>query len=125
MDAAIETAEDGDTIELLKDVESAGQITLPEGVTLDGNGKSISLTDKIEQGAFIETSSANVTIKDVIINTNGNAKHGVQFYCANDGKLENVTVNGGFYTSVIVNGATVAIETVSYTHLKRSHRLAC
>ena len=33
----------------------------------------------------------------------------MQFYCVTDGQLENATVNGGAYTSVIVNGAEVSL----------------
>lgn len=43
------------------------------------------------------------------LNTSGRAKHGIQFYWNTNGKLDNVTINGGTYTSVMVNGATVEI----------------
>ncbi len=46
-----------------------------------------------------------MTINDLTINAGG-LKHGVQFYCTEGGELNGVTINGGVYTSVIVNGAT-------------------
>ena len=107
--AALAAAKDGDTIKLLKDLESTDAITIPAGVTIDGKGNSITCTGKIANGAFI-TAGNSVTLQNLTINTNRNVKHGVQFYCVTDGKLDNVTVNGGSYTSVIVNGSTVEIS---------------
>ena len=43
------------------------------------------------------------------VDTNGKTKHGIQFYCAEGGKLKGVTVNGGTFTSVMVNGAKATL----------------
>ena len=103
------------TVTLLGNVKSTFAITIPAGVTLDGNGYEIKYTgaDAITSGAFITASKGadNVTIQNVIINTDSKVKHGVQFYCNKNGKLSGVTVNGGYWTAVQVNGATgVTIE---------------
>ena len=95
----------GQTIALLDNIQYSGKVSIPKGVTLDGNGKSITATSKITSGAFIEMTTGNVTIKDLVVNTDGKAKHGIQFYQTKGGKLSGVTVNGGSYTSVIVNGS--------------------
>ena len=111
---AIAKAKSGDVIELLKDVECNGQVLLPEGVTLDGKGYSISASEtaNIANGGFIqaESNADNVTIKNLTVNTNGKAKHGIQYYCVTGGKVNNVIVNGGYYTSIIVNGSEVEIR---------------
>ena len=111
---AIDEAKAGDTIELRDNVNTDTTIFLPAGVTLDGNGHEITYTGtrndstKPNDGAFItaESGADNVTIQDVTINAGENIKHGVQFYCSDNGTLSNVTVNGGAWTSVMVNGAT-------------------
>ena len=122
LEAALNAVTAGDTIKLLKDVvESKTSITLPAGVTLDGNGKTLTYTAeksdsngkteagelKPNNGAFITVgeNSTGVTIKNITINAGENIKHGVQFYRVNGGKMENVKVIGGGWTSVIVNGA--------------------
>ena len=111
---AIAKAKSDDVIELLKDVECNGQVLLPEGVTLDGKGYSISASEtaNIANGGFIQTATNadNVTIKNLTVNTNGKAKHGIQYYCVTGGKVDNVIVNGGYYTSIIVNGSEVEIR---------------
>ena len=92
---------------LAKDLETTTQINPNAGVTINGNGHSITYngtTDNVSGGAFNITND-NVTINDLTINAGG-LKHGVQFYCTKGGELNGVTVNGGIYTSVIVNGAT-------------------
>ena len=92
---------------LAKDLATTTQINPNAGVTINGNGHSITYngtTDNVSGGAFNITND-NVTINDLTINAGG-LKHGVQFYCTKGGELNGVTVNGGIYTSVIVNGAT-------------------
>ena len=110
---ALAGAQSGDTVRLMDDVDSAAALTIPGGVTLDGNGFSINYTgarveaDKPNSGAFltVNADADGMTIRDVIINAGENIRHGVQFYCADSCVLENVTVNGGAWTSVMVNGA--------------------
>lgn len=110
-DGAIADAESGQTIRLMKNVEVDHAVTIPAGVTLDGGkNTTITLTTKLDNGAFITAGGDNVTIRNITINTNGNAKHGVQFYCVKGGEMDKVTVNGGYYTSVIVNGAEATIK---------------
>ena len=92
---------------MAKDLATTTQINPNAGVTINGNGHSITYngtTDNVSGGAFNITND-NVTINDLAINAGG-LKHGVQFYCTKGGELNGVTVNGGIYTSVIVNGAT-------------------
>ena len=107
LEKAIKAAAPGDTITLVNNVEMDSQINLPDNTTLDGAGHTLTYTgttENISGGAFNITND-NVTINDLTINAAG-LKHGVQFYCTKDGELNGVTVNGGIYTSVIVNGAT-------------------
>lgn len=104
---AVTAAKNGGTITLVKNVEIADQISLPANATLDGAGHTltyIGITEDISGEAFNITYD-NVTINDLTINA-GDLKHGVQFYCTKGGELNGVTINGGVYTSVIVNGAT-------------------
>lgn len=107
LEEAIAAATPGDTITLVNNVEMDSQINLPANTTLDGAGYTLKYTgptEDISGGAFNITYD-NVTINDLTINAGG-LKHGVQFYCTKGGELNGVTVNGGIYTSVIVNGAT-------------------
>lgn len=113
-DAAITAAKSDQTIQtirLMKNVEVDHAVTIPAGVTLDGGkNTTITLTAGLAKGAFITAGGDNVTIRNITINTNGNAKHGVQFYRVKGGEMDKVTVNGGYYTSVIVNGAEATIK---------------
>lgn len=109
LEEALKNVQNGQTIQLLKDV-STGAVTLPAGVTLDGGNHVITCNTEIANGAFITATGDNVTIKNATVNVDGKAKHGIQFYCVKGGKLENVNVMGGKYTAVIVNGAEVSIN---------------
>ena len=107
LEEAIKAAAPGDTITLVNNVKMDSQINLPNNTTLDGAGHTLTYTgptEDISGGAFNITND-NVTINDLTINAGG-LKHGVQFYCTKGGELNGVTINGGVYTSVIVNGAT-------------------
>ena len=126
LEAALADAKAKDTIELLGSVESSEAVTVPAGVTIDGNGHAISCTSAIANGAFVTAGGDGVTLKDLIVNTNGNAKHGVQFYCVDGGALDGASINGGSYTSVIINGATnidirnctLTPDTGAYAHIE-------
>ena len=101
-------------IKLLKDVEVENLISITSaGLTINGNGNAIKCVQSGEtaNGTMItvQQNANNVTIKDLTVDTNGKTNHGIQFYCVEGGKLEDVTVNGGAYTSVIVNGAEVSL----------------
>ena len=95
------------TVTLLGDVETTSAITIPEGVTLDGNNFEIKyIGEGIQNGAFITAGGDGVIIQNATINTNNGAKHGVNFFNADNGKLSGVTVNGGYWTAVQVIGST-------------------
>ena len=97
-------------IQLANDITVTTALTIPAGVTLDGDGHTLSLTGTVENGAFVTAGGDNVTIQNITVDAGTNAKHGIQFYCAKGGKLSNVTVKGGYYTSVQVNGSEVEIS---------------
>ena len=118
---AISEAKDGDTIRLVKDFTldapetgiSSGQgaVNITKDITLDGNGKTITYAgEKKETNPSVlilaNSGADNVTVKNVTLDTNGNLKHGVEFFATDKGKLSGVTVNGGSGTSVQVNGST-------------------
>lgn len=107
LEEALAEAKNGDVVNVVNDVKVSTQIAPNAGVTINGNGHSVTYTgttENISGGAFNITND-NVTINDLTINAAG-LKHGVQFYCTKGGELNGVTINGGVYTSVIVNGAT-------------------
>ena len=108
---AIEQATEGETVTLTKDVTVEDTITIGEGVTLDGNGKTITYAgEKKETNPSVlilaNSGADNVTVKNVTLDTKDNLKHGVEFFATDKGKLSGVTVNGGSGTSVQVNGST-------------------
>lgn len=110
LELALAAAQKGQTVTLNQNVEVASQLNVPEGVTLDGAGHTLACTAAIANGGVLDITNNDVTVKDLVVNTNGNAKHGIQFYCVTGGVVEGCTVDGGRYTSVCVNGAEVSIK---------------
>lgn len=109
---ALTTAPAGTTIKLATDITCTEAISIPtDGITIDGQGHSLTLNSKLESGAFITATGKidqpleNVTLKDLTVNADGYAKHGINYYCTTGGTIENVTVNGGSWTSIQANGA--------------------
>ena len=109
---AIAQAQAGDTIVLTKNAEVETPITLDKSITIKGE-ENVTLTynanNQSAEGTFITVTGDDVTLRDITIDTNGKAKHGVQFYETTGGKLDGVTINGGTFTSVLVNGAEVTL----------------
>ena len=102
----------------LKSAIEAGKKTIHVNVTsslsitesLDCKGAELILDNTTANGSFLLISGGCI-LSNAVVNTNGKAKHGVQFYCVDNSGLSGVTVKGGSYTSVIVNGATnVSLE---------------
>ena len=108
---ALEQATEGQTIFLNDDVTVDGKIELNKGVNIDGNGKAISLVEgvSVSTGGLIDVFADNVSISNLTVNAL-NAKHGVQFYRVEGGTIDNCSINGGYFTSVNVNGSKVDIS---------------
>lgn len=117
---AIDAAEAGDTVTLLKDItvdmgdKNAAAIAITKDLTLDGNGKTIAaaaIEDKDNKGMghiLGIQGGANVKVRDLTIDgTDKSARHGIQVY-GKDSKatLYSVTVKNCFGYGLVVNGAT-------------------
>lgn len=101
----------GDTITLLADatVNSAIVINAAD-VTIDGDKHAINVIAKVADN-LITVKGNDFTLQDVTINGNGNVeKSAIQFYNTTGGKVTGATINGGGYTSILVNGAEVTVK---------------
>lgn len=110
---AVSEAQDGDTIKLLKDVEIAGQITVDKALTIDGNGHSITAkgawsADEDKKYMLLVTAD-NVTVKDTTFKGNGKAFFGLQFYCAKNGKIEDLAFEN-FKLGLNINDSQVTAK---------------
>lgn len=115
---AIDAAEAGDTVTLLKDItvdmgtdKNAAAIAITKNLTLDGNGKTIA-ANKIDakegMGHILGIQGANVKVRDLTIDgTDKSARHGIQVYGeGSKATLYSVTVKNCFGYGLVVNGAT-------------------
>ncbi len=111
---AIKAAKAGDTITLLKDctIELSGEtysertITLPDGVTLDLNGKT--LTIPFQKALF---AGENITIKNGTITTGGLENY-VLYIMGGSFTVENVTCTNG----INVQAGTVTMDNCTVTN---------
>ena len=96
IDAALATAEAGETITLIRDVTASEIITIEKAITLDGNGKTLTST----AGRAINVDCAGaVTIKNLTINANGARAINII------NKAATVTING--VTATAANNAVM------------------
>ena len=110
---AIEKAQDGETVTLLKDVSVSEIIVLDKAITLDGNGKTLTST----AGRAINVSGANgVTIKNLTINASGERAINV-IQNATNVTVENVTATAGNYTVNVASSAPNAVITIKNSTL--------
>ncbi|WP_083526875.1 S-layer homology domain-containing protein [Thermophilibacter mediterraneus] len=115
---ALASAVEGQVVTLLGDVDVDSQIrVVTQGVTIDGDGHKVTYVgDEPSDGTYafegglLDVAADDVTISNLTIVTRDNVKHGVQFYESEGGALSGCTVDGGRYTSVIVNGSKVTIS---------------
>lgn len=114
---AIDAAEAGDTVTLLKDItvdmgdKDAAAIAIKKDLTLDGNGKTIAANKSGAEegmGHILGIQGANVKVRDLTIDgTDKSARHGIQVYGeGSKATLYSVTVKNCFGYGLVVNGAT-------------------
>ena len=136
--AAISEAKDGDTIRLVKNVELSGAgknnnevaLTITKSIVLDGNNKKITATsDTFTPAAGASESSvasmfnveggAQVTFKNLTIDSNNEAKHGINIYTSQgtEGKtkvtVENVTIQNGLGYAIVCNSSDLEVVNVT------------
>ena len=134
---AIANAQENDVITLVKDltvslddvaVNSAAYI-INQNITLDGNGKTLTATattpkpadaSATKQHVILASDGAEVEIKNLTVDGNGYAKHGIQAYTAPDSEdqtkltLDNVTSKNNMGYGVVVNASSIE-ATALYT----------
>ena len=95
---AIEDAEVGSTVVVFDDVDLATKITIDKEITIELNGKKLSVTtDTAGDGVFMVVEGGDLTINgDGEVNGVGNNKWNIAVYAYGG----NVTINGGTYTNV-------------------------
>lgn len=113
IDEAIEAAgkSESKTVVLKQSMNINGQLTIDEPITFDGGGNWMSFQGwpDYDHGGFFEIVSDNVTIKNFTIDAKL-AKHGVYFDNVKNCALQNVTIDGGFETSVTVDSSGASIS---------------
>ena len=102
---AVSQSSKGAVIELLENATLSNTLTISKALTINGNNKTITCGSDIATSALLDVTASNVSIHNLTVNTDNKVRHGVQFYCVDGGELSGVTVNGGSYTAVIINGA--------------------
>ena len=117
LEDAISAAQDGDTIELLKDIDNVtdgegdtkGRFKIDKNLTLNGNGRTIKAADGFvaQTSMFNIENEADVAITNLRIDSNDLAKHGLNIYYAGEVTLNNVEIINGTATAITNNGSKV------------------
>jgi uncharacterized repeat protein (TIGR02543 family) len=112
---AIAAAQDGDTVELLKDITAdldsvtdltAGVFNIDKNITINGNGHTVSASGEKNVHIF-NVLSGTAAIENIVLDGNGKAKSGIHAYADTNVTLTNVESKNNTGAGVIVNGATV------------------
>ena len=93
-------------IVLTSDITLTTKLEVAKSVTIDGNGHTVQATEGVT-GHVINVSADNVTIKNLTVDGNGQNVHGLHFYKAENGKIENVVAKNNVKTGLTVNASSV------------------
>lgn len=97
-------------------LENPLKITQP--VAVNGNGHELTVTKDItgvsSYGNAVTVEAGGVTLSNLTVNANNNAKYAVHVYDAQNVKLDKVTAVNGNYNGVLVNGATVTMKDMTF-----------
>lgn len=124
---AAEASTTDKTVTLLKDVSvsatglgnTKGAITITGNITLDGNGKEITITGVTGEAgtrpsAINIQNGADVTLKNLDVDSNG-AKHGLNINGAGTVTLEDVEIMNSAWYAVVCNSSKLTVNGL-YTH---------
>lgn len=120
---AVAEARPGAVVTLTSHVTLSGTLFLKKALTLEGQGKHISSASGFSGAVLLDVSGSGAAIQNVTLNAR-NVRHAVQFYCVDGGRLREVTVHGGTYTAVMINGSrnilldSCRLSSGGYTHLE-------
>lgn len=97
-------------------LENPLKITQP--VAVNGNGHELTVTKDItgvsSYGNAVTVEAGGVTLSNLTVNANNNAKYAVHVYGAQNVTLDKVTAVNGNYNGVLVNGATVTMKDMTF-----------
>ena len=99
---AVAAANADDTVQLLTDVELDEAVDITQSITLDLNGKTISISEANEDGYAISVSSGTVTIT-------GNGAIDAGDYIALDVAGGSVTIANGTFSVIGVDDGSLTI----------------
>lgn len=116
LEEAVSAAEAYQTITLRNHVELSAQVTLPDHVTLNGRGRTISVESEhwssANPGKYLLVCGDGGTIQDVTLDGEGVAS-GLQFFQASKGKIEGlVTLKNAKELALNINASQVTAEGV-------------
>lgn len=92
-------------VALTHDITIDKAITIPTGVTLDGDGSTITVDDSVEDHAISVVSAKDVTIKSLTVT--GSQKSGIHVWGSQNVTLNNVTIKDSAHAGLLINGSTV------------------
>ena len=91
--------------------ENGGKFTIPDGVTIDGDNNTITVTGSAAASLFLVSGKgSSAKIQDLKINGAENIKHGMQAYGGAKLAVENVEVRDCTGYALVVNGSTVTVN---------------
>lgn len=95
--------------------EKGGRFTIPSGVTIDGNNKTITVERSVEESAnaslfLVSGQGSTAKIKDLTIKGEEKIKHGMQAYGGATLTVENVKVYDCKGYALVVNGSKVIVD---------------
>ena len=114
--AAINNANSGDTINLSSDFTITQQININKSLILNGNNHKIfsnfTKTGNVNNSA-IGIFANNVTLNDLTVDgSNGKKLHGINVYEATNVVLNNVTLKNNKKAGLVVNGSNVKVNNI-------------
>lgn len=122
---ALAAAENGQTVKLLKDItvdisnvqSKNAAYTISNGITLDGNGRTITATGTKQEGSthIILVTANGATVQNLTIDVNDKATSGIQVYEAQAVTLSNVSIKDSAGAAVIVNASSVIATKLTTT----------
>lgn len=99
-------------------IELTQPLKVTQPVAVNGNGHALTVTQDITgvsgYGNAVTVEADGVTLSNLMVDANNNAKYAVHVYNVENVTLEKVTAVNGKFNGVLVNGSTVTMKDMTF-----------
>jgi len=111
----LDTAKAGDVVSIDSDLTLSAPATIKSGITLNGNGNTVSAGSALTNAVFTWSAVSGITISNLTVDGSGKYVHGIKAF-KGSADLNDVTIQNAGKHGLQVNSANVTVDNFTTLH---------